>query len=32
MAEFQIITDYNLNTPWILTDATLTNMAVGKLA
>ncbi len=32
MAEFQIITDYNLNTPWILTDAKLTDMAVGKLA
>ena len=32
MAEFQIITDYNLNTPWILTDTTLTDMAVGKLA
>ncbi len=32
MAEFQIITDYSVNKPWILTDATLTDMAVGKLA
>ena len=32
MAEFQIITDYNLNTSWILTDSTLTDLAVGKLA
>ncbi len=32
MTEFQVITDYSVNKAWILTDATLTDMAVGKLA
>ena len=32
MPEFQIITDFNLNTPWILKDTSLVDMAVGKLA
>lgn len=32
MTDFTVITDYSLNTPWVLTDSTLQDLAIGRLA